>query len=155
MWIKFENLIQKFCPQVLQRVKGQVGEALCTCLPQTEGAWRHRHPRRPLWAHLVQGSSSSLNWPFRFWPLCLIFKIDPKHYRESEVQYLSLPYMKTPTWAGMSKPSCQGFSCSSKDYFYAKTNLCSTNFTQNGDKIIHLYFYLSWISEFLNMIFDF
>ncbi|XP_021951267.1 dedicator of cytokinesis protein 2 isoform X4 [Folsomia candida] len=73
----------------------------------------------------------------------ILYKIDPKHYRESEVQYLSLPYMKTPTWAGMSKPSCQGFSCSSKDYFYAKTNLCSTNFTQNAD-LLQL---LLWVTK--------
>lgn len=74
-------------------------------------------------------------------------KVDPKHYKESEVQYLTLLYERTAGNQGTNKPYCPtGFSSVLKDCFYIKTTLCSTKFTQDA----HLLELLQWVTKLKN-----
>ncbi|CAL8078440.1 unnamed protein product [Orchesella dallaii] len=74
----------------------------------------------------------------------IVYKVDPKHFKESEVEYLSLPYERTPNWQVTAKPACPaGFSCVPKDCFFIRTTLCSTKFTQDAD----LLGLLQWVTK--------
>ncbi|CAG7727806.1 unnamed protein product [Allacma fusca] len=74
-----------------------------------------------------------------------VYKLDLRHYKENEAQYLYLPSTRKQNSAKIQCP--QGFSLSAKDPFVVKTRLCSTKFTQNA----HLLELLQWSTKLKNL----